>query len=81
MNICEDKSKILCNKTPSAFPAHTVFLRDDNVQKKCKTSLTSFSGLFTSTVSMLKNLVQDISQTIYFKYSVNAVLPFWGAEL
>ena len=29
----------------------TVFLRVDNVQKKCKTSLTSSSGLFASTVS------------------------------
>ena len=28
----------------------TAFLRVDNVQKKCKTSLTSFLGLFASKV-------------------------------
>ena len=39
----------------------TVFLRVDNVEKNCKTSLTSFSGLFASTVNMRKKLAQNIS--------------------
>jgi len=42
------------------------------VQKKCKTSLASFLGLFASTVSMRKKIAQDISRTIYLKYFVNA---------
>ena len=33
----------------------TVFLGVDNVEKNCKTWLTSFSGLFASTVNMRKN--------------------------
>ena len=53
--------KFNATKTSSAFPAHRihstnsntegtwlkyiVFLRVDNAQKKCKTSLTSFLGL------------------------------------
>ena len=42
-------------------------LSSGNVQKKYKTSLTSFLGLFASTVSMRKNLAQDIAETIYLE--------------
>ena len=40
------------SNTEGTYLKYTVFLQVDNVQKKCKTSLTSILGLFASTVSM-----------------------------